>query len=740
MGLGGIYRADLSGVSPATAPYLDLAKFVKLSSPADSILLTKRALPADYKVASLDSATYRMVGKVGLGGMALTPDENFLWVINLFQKTLVRVPLTKSAGQLEAADIKSYALPSPGCVAGQSRPWALEYHEGSLYVGMTCDAAAAGGTRDNLRAYVYRYDLKTNQFLNSPVISEPLNYRKGWVHAGVPQSEYWEPWTDMFGDLTTSLLTTEGVTPIYRVSRPQPILSDIEFDTDGSLILGLMDRTGHQTGRNQLSIPASAARFSGYIGGDILRAQAYADGTYKLEKNGKSGLRVGNGAGNNEGPGGGEFYGDDLYKDVFSGDTIQQETFMGSMVVVPGNDEVVASVIEPFTVWTGGLAWFSNLSGNRMKAFEIYNGEDNQQYVGKANGLGSIRALCEAAPILIGNRLWVDTNENGLQDPDEAPLAGVSVGLYDEKGGLVSLATTKEDGTYLFGGTTVQPNSTYYIVLGASGNSPQFDKNQGVLSVKNNAYRLGATAQPTIQKTAENQIANLAQIADASMPANLRGFPFMMVETGAPGQNQLIFDAGFDDCWVDAGRDTTDCAGTDSLKLPAATTGQTWTAAAGNPSPATITASGLVKGLANAGIYRFVMFQNQTCSDTVLVTVKAAPKVQAIIERVTCTNLQANSDGKIQLIGFRPQEKFNISVGASAVSFMFDMPQPIPANGTIIKDLSNPTAASQSYLVRVYNDSGCTQDVRLTVMQRDCQCGDFKALCVPVSTRRIKTQ
>ncbi len=441
---------------------------------------------------------------------------------------------------------------------------------------------------------------------------------------------------------------------------------------------------------------------------------------------------------NNEGPGGGEFYGDDLYKDVFSGDAIQQETFMGSMLVVPGNDEVVTSVIEPFTVWTGGVSWFSNLDGNRMKAFEIYNGDANEQYVGKANGLGSIRALCEAAPILIGNRLWVDANENGLQDPDEAPLAGVSVGLFDEKGGLVSLITSKEDGTYSFGGTTVQPNSTYYIALGANGNSPQFDKKQGVLSVKNNAYRLVTTAQPTAQKTTESQIANRAQIADASVPANLLGFPTMMVKTGAPGQNQMNFDAGFNDCWVDAGSDTTVCAGTDSLKLPAATTGQTWAAAAGNPSPATIISSGQVKGLAKAGTYAFIMSQNQTCSDTVQVTVKAAPQVQAIMERVTCTDLQANSDGKIQLSGFKAEEKFNVGAGGLGGSFMFDVPQPIPANGTIIKDLSNPTAASQPYLVRIYDDSGCTQDVQLTMMQRDCQCGDFKALCIPVTARRIK--
>ena len=740
LGLGGIYRADLSGVSPATTPYLDLARFVRLSSPADSILLTSRVLPADFQIASLDSAAFRMVGKIGLGGMALTPDENSLWVVNLFQKTLVRVPLTKPAAQLVASDIKSYELPNPGCVDGEARPWALEYHEGSLYVGMTCDAGASGATRDNLRAYVYRYDLKTNQFINTPVISESLNYRKGWVHASVPQSEYWEPWADKFTELTTSLLTTDGVTPIYRASRPQPILSDIEFDTDGSLILGLMDRTGHQTSRNQLSIPSSAARYSGYIGGDILRAQAYADGTYKLEENGKSGLRTGNGAGNNEGPGGGEFYGDDLYRDVFSGDTIQQETFMGSMLVVPGNDEIIAAVIEPFTSWTGGVSWFSNLSGNRMKAFEIYNGDANQQYLGKANGLGSILALCEAAPILIGNRLWIDTNQNGLQDPGEAPLAGVSVGLYDENGGLVSLTTSKEDGTYLFGGTSVQPNSTYYIGLGVSGNQPQFDKNQAVLSVKNNVYRLVASSPPATQDNDGNQIVNRAQIAASDVPVNLRGFPYMLVQTGAPGQNQMQFDAAFEDCWVDAGPDTSVCAGIDSLKLAVATLGQTWTAAAGNPSPATIDQSGLVKGLANAGIYTFIMSQNQTCRDTVLVTVKPAPKVQAIIEAVTCTGQQANSDGKIQLTGFEAQEKFNVSVGTSASNFVFDTPQLIPANGAILSDLSNPTAASQAYLVRVYNDSGCSQDIKLTMLQRDCQCGDFKALCIPVTAKRIKIQ
>ena len=69
---------------------------------------------------------------------------------------------------------------------------------------------------------------------------------------------------------------------------------------------------------------------------------------------------------------------------------------------------------------------------------------------GKAGGVGDAETLCFIAPIQIGNRVWLDGNQNGIQDPGEAGIAGVIVGLYDASGNLVATAETDVDGQYLF--------------------------------------------------------------------------------------------------------------------------------------------------------------------------------------------------------------------------------------------------------------------------------------------------
>ncbi len=125
-----------------------------------------------------------------------------------------------------------------------------------------------------------------------------------------------------WSDLTTSLLITDNDTATYRVSRPQPILSDVGFDTDGSMILGLMERTGHQTSRNQAS-------------------------------------------------------------------TYWQRPVQ----------------------W---LCWWRYPTRPGLPLWYLSDDDSDRRYLGKANGLGSIGALCEAAPIVIGSRLWVDADKNGV--------------------------------------------------------------------------------------------------------------------------------------------------------------------------------------------------------------------------------------------------------------------------------------------------------------------------------------
>ncbi len=52
--------------------------------------------------------------------------------------------------------------------------------------------------------------------------------------------------------------------------------------------------------------------------------------------------------------------------------------------------------------------------------------------------------------ILLGNRVWLDANANGIQDPDESGLGGVCVNLYDASGSRIGQTTTDSNGYYGF--------------------------------------------------------------------------------------------------------------------------------------------------------------------------------------------------------------------------------------------------------------------------------------------------
>ena len=74
--------------------------------------------------------------------------------------------------------------------------------------------------------------------------------------------------------------------------------------------------------------------------------------------------------------------------------------------------------------------------------------------------MGSVEALCDQAPLELGDRVWQDTNGNGLQDPGEATLNGVTVELWADTNndGLVrprvGATTTNSNGLYYFGGAS----------------------------------------------------------------------------------------------------------------------------------------------------------------------------------------------------------------------------------------------------------------------------------------------
>ncbi len=70
-------------------------------------------------------------------------------------------------------------------------------------------------------------------------------------------------------------------------------------------------------------------------------------------------------------------------------------------------------------------------------------------------------SVCQL-PSSIGDRLWLDGNGNGVQEPGEPGLNGVTVELRDEEGNLITTDVTSGDGQYEF---INLPPGTYTIVI-----------------------------------------------------------------------------------------------------------------------------------------------------------------------------------------------------------------------------------------------------------------------------------
>ena len=67
----------------------------------------------------------------------------------------------------------------------------------------------------------------------------------------------------------------------------------------------------------------------------------------------------------------------------------------------------------------------------------------------------------------VGDRLWEDLNRNGIQDPGEPGLAGLTVELHASGGALVASTTTDGSGSYLFDG--VAAGDYYLLFVAPSG-------------------------------------------------------------------------------------------------------------------------------------------------------------------------------------------------------------------------------------------------------------------------------
>lgn len=469
---------------------------------------------------SHDTDAYAKVGKVGLGGLTISDDETTLYVTNLndgnvYQVNLVGSPTPTSIG-----------APSVTCNNGVYRPWAVKFWQGLLYAGGVCDAST--GSKSDLQARVYTYDPGSATWSASPVLNSslemlpnkggPVANMEGIVNCNSGSPSFYtgdngyHPWNDAGSQATLATgayyCRNSGATGNPHILvHPMPIFSDIEFDVDGSMMLGITDRFGNMIGWRNWGIDTDTTTYDVIVGGDVLRACPTA-GTWTMESNGACGSVATAGANTSQGIGGGEWY----YGDETPADGSQKESAEGGLTFVPGKGEVVSTAQDPYTQTIAQGVIFQANSGatpgaNSDTGYQLYVNSTANSLVatfGKANGLGDLVALCDAAPVEIGNRIWNDANGNGIQDADEDPIADIDVELWmvpDTGPVLVATARTDANGNYYFSndmrGYPATGNSAPNAVTGSTSGGFADDGQGGRTSTASHKYGLLGLTQNT---------------------------------------------------------------------------------------------------------------------------------------------------------------------------------------------------------------------------------------------------
>ena len=531
-GTGEIYRTTGTNnpSTSSTLPYIDLQTLAAITTGANP-----HATDLTIDQDNANGSPYDAVGKISLGDMDISADGKYLFVVNLFEKKLHRIFIdnpAKPAASLTAADVTSWDIPNPCDAAnGTSRPWGLAVNRGKVYVGVVCDASISL-SKDNLSATVYEMDSATGTFTS--VLNFPLDFLRG-VTSGIPQPEYWNAWRPFY--------YKEPTTTGYGAINPQPILSDIDFDTDGSMILAFTDRTAHQLRRDG-PIQDGTGTNDPRAAGDILRAgKCSVANTWTIENNASvCGGTPTAGAGTTQGPGGGEFYLGDTFAPY------HEETSQGAVAMLRGSNQVILSVMDPTDFYTAGFYYMNNITGMVDGKYELVSSGGGA--FGKAGAVGDVEMLCLSQPIEIGNRVFFDTDKDGIQDADEAGIADVSLEIFADfdnngtpDGAALSSVTTNSEGVWYFNTSNIVDGDP--ITVGNQAGLT-FNKNY-IIRVAASDWTSGNGAAELVGKELTTANVGGAGQSDAidSDAEIANTIPQIKVLIGNSGENNHTLDFGF---------------------------------------------------------------------------------------------------------------------------------------------------------------------------------------------------
>ena len=323
-----------------------------------------------------DVNTWDAVGRQGLGDMDISEDGNSLFVMNMTNKSIYQIPTTAPT----VSNIKIFPFPVnlPGAISScgdpiQVRPMGLGVRGGKVYAGAICTdevTTPSGGIWGGDRIYIYALDPLSGIWTKT--LEGSIQKDQGAYRSFV--------WPATFKDT-------------YADGRNM-ILSDIDFDNSGQMIIGIRDvsgdRYGSETGK---PIPADGSLSWYSSSGDILKACKNAStGLYELEQNGVCGGVTSTGTATGQGLGGvnaREFYHGDLMYPIGNPDEIS----LGSVAFNPGSNLVYVSAYDLYNVYQQGLMSLDNTTGARVASYALLQSTSSPGQFGKTNGFGDLEMV-----------------------------------------------------------------------------------------------------------------------------------------------------------------------------------------------------------------------------------------------------------------------------------------------------------------------------------------------------------
>jgi len=511
LGIGGIYQVDYDAAG-------NVQQIVQWANVPNVGVMSPRNLPTNSTAPSYDVEAYTLAGKVGLGDIEVTNDGNTLYVMNLNDNGAL-VEYDTATATIN----NTYPIDDPGCAAATDvRPWAIHIDaDDNVLIGVVCSEESTQ-VDANMVAYVMALTPGSGLGNFTTVTSIALDYLKEPVapsFSGCTHTNQWYAWDSdpaNFGSRSAPDQYCETVNYGSEqdvLGYPMPILSDIEVDTDGSFILGFIDRFALQTGQGNYRPDATETDTSLYTvnaGGDILRI-CNVNGLYVPE--GGTGCEYNDTT---------EYYGGDDFR--YGTGIAHAETALGGLALLASADDVLTVVYDPIDdigqtnqqFATGGIATLDNTTGVKESSYRVV---DPGQVFGKAGSLGDIELFCHLAPLEIGNSVWLDEDEDGIQDPCEPAIAGVDV-VLTAADGSTQTTTTDANGEYYF---PVDANSAYTLTIDMT----QPELITATLTTPN--VDAGTTLTDGIDSDA---------VANGSLAV-------ITLTTGDAGENDHTFDFGF---------------------------------------------------------------------------------------------------------------------------------------------------------------------------------------------------